>query len=213
VAFQLGPRPLNPSWINAHDAERPLGDKIAVARATRAHENALELEKLSPEVRVKRRAEMLREEQALRAVEDQHMDAEAQRLRDVRKARFENWPRERLLFLVSVLVAGASDRAVAMEGLLEQKLDYVGRLLSVSPRFGFESEPIVNFLRARVGTYLEPSRFEDGHARQHFTFGADFKLFPFSPFGIFGDQVWRAGFAADLAPRYANWGIGVGAWH
>jgi hypothetical protein len=213
VAFQLGPRPLNPPWINPHDVERPLSDRIAAARALRDHENAVELEKLPEPQRSARRAQILREEQSLRALEDAHMDQESQRLRDVRKARFENWPRERLLILASVLVAGASDSAVALEGFLEQKLDYVGRSVTVTPRFGFESEPIVNFLRARVGTYIEPSRFEDGHARQHFTFGADFRLFPFSPFGIFGDQVWRAGFASDLAPRYANWGFGIGAWH
>jgi hypothetical protein len=213
VAFQLGPRPLNPPWVNPHDVERPLTDHVAAARAMRAHENALELEKLQEPDRSKRRAEILREEESLRAIEDAHMDEESTRLREVRRARYENWPRERLLILASVLVAGASDSAVALEGFLEQRLDYVGRSVTVTPRFGFESEPIVNFLRARVGTYIEPSRFEDGHARQHFTFGADFRLFPFSPFGIFGDQVWRAGFASDLAPRYANWGFGIGAWH
>jgi hypothetical protein len=213
VAFQLGPRPLNPPWINPRDVERPLADRIGVARAMRAHENAVELERLAPEARATRRAEMLREEQSIRAIEDEHMAVESERLRAIRKARFENWPRERLLILASVLIAGASENAVAMEGFLEQKLDYVGRSVSVIPRFGFESEPIVNLLRARVGTYIEPSRFEDGHARQHFTFGADLRLFPFSPFRIFGDQVWRAGFATDLAPRYANWGLGIGAWH
>jgi hypothetical protein len=213
IAFQLGPRPLNPAWINPHDVERPLSDKIAAARAMRAHENAVELDGLPPDRRVARRAEMLREEQSLRAIEDEQMDTESRRLREIRKTRFDNWPRERLLILASLLIAGASDNAVAMEGLLEQKLDYVGRSISLIPRFGFESEPIVNLLRARVGSYIEPSRFDDGHARQHFTFGADFRLFPFSPFGLLGDQVWRIGFAADLSPRYANWGLSIGAWH
>jgi hypothetical protein len=64
-----------------------------------------------------------------------------------------------------------------------------------------------------VGSYLEPSRFEQGTTRQHFTFGGDVRLFPFSPWGIFGDQVWRVTVAADLAPRYQNFGIGIGAWH
>ena len=105
-ALQLGPRPLNPPWINPHDVERPLDDKIAIARQERAHENALELERLPPGERDKRRAEMVSEERAIREVEDLHIAAESARLRDIRKARYENWPRERLLILVSVLVAG-----------------------------------------------------------------------------------------------------------
>jgi hypothetical protein len=213
LALQLGPRPLNPPWINPHDVERPLADRTQMLRQERAYDQARELERLPPEAREKRKDEMVREEAAIREVEDLHIAADSQRLRDVRKARYENWPRERLLILASVLVAGPSDNAVAMEGFLEQRLDYVGRSATVTPHLGFESEPIVNFLRARVGSYLEPSRFVDGNARQHFTFGADFRLLPWSGWGLFGDQVWRASFAADLGPRYANWGFGIAAWH
>jgi hypothetical protein len=212
-ALQLGPRPLNPPWINPHDVERPLADHTQILRQARATAQARELEKLPAAAREKRRQEMVREEAAIRDIEDMHMAADSARRREVRKARYENWPRERLLILASILVAGPSDSAVAMEGFLEQRLDYVGRSATVTPHLGFESEPIVNFLRARVGSYLEPSRFVDGNARQHFTFGADFRLFPWSGWGIFGDQVWRASFAADLGPRYANWGFGIAAWH
>ncbi len=212
-AFQLGPRPLNPPWINPHEVERPVSEKLAAVRQARAHEHVLELAKLTPAERDARRAEILREETAIRDIEDQHVAQEAQRLRDVRRARYENWPRERILLLVSVLVAGPSDTAVSMEGFLEQRLELVGRLPSVIPHIGFESEPIPNLFRARVGSYLEPSRFSDGHARQHFTFGADFRLFPFSGWGLFGDQVWRLSVALDVAPRYANPVFGLAAWH
>ena len=85
--------------------------------------------------------------------------------------------------------------------------------MSLSPRVGIESEPIPNWVVARVGSYLEPSRFDEGTARQHFTFGGDLKLGAFSPWGIFGDEVWRLKLAVDLAPRYQNIGIGLGAWH
>ncbi len=213
VALQLGPRPLNPRWINPHEVERPLEGRTQILRQARAYEQARELARLPPDARTARKDEMVREEAAIREIEDAHTAAESQRLRDVRKARYDNWPRERLLILASVLVAGPSESAVGMEGFLEQRLDYVGRTASVTPHLGFESEPIVNFLRARVGSYLEPSRFTDGNARQHFTFGADFRLFPWSGWGLFGDQVWRASFCADLGPRYANWGFGVAAWH
>jgi hypothetical protein len=68
-------------------------------------------------------------------------------------------------------------------------------------------------LQTRIGTYIEPSRFARHLARQHFTFGLDLKLFPFSPFGLFGDQIWRLGGFIDLAPRYQNFGVSIGAWH
>jgi hypothetical protein len=32
-------------------------------------------------------------------------------------------------------------------------------------------------------------------------------------FGIVGDQVWRLTGVADLAPRYENLGLAIGAWH
>jgi hypothetical protein len=212
-ALQLGPRPLNPPWINPRDAERPLSDAIGIARAIRAAAHAEELARSPPPERDRRRVEIVQEEEAIREIEDQHMEVEAARLRQVRKARFENWPRERLLVLLSVLVAGPSENAVAMEGFVEQRRELVGRSVSFIPRVGFESEPIVNLLRARVGSYLETSRFSDGYARQHFTFGGDVRLFPFSGWGLFGDQVWRLSAMADLAPRYANWGVAIGAWH
>jgi hypothetical protein len=204
-------KPDNTPYRLGATARAPVSGKSFGRGAIQTDANGVD--RAGPFILPSRVVEMLREEQSIRAIEDEHMAVESRRLRAIRKARFENWPRERLLILASVLIAGASENAVAMEGFLEQKLDYVGRSVSVIPRFGFESEPIVNLLRARVGTYIEPSRFEDGHARQHFTFGADLRLFPFSPFRIFGDQVWRAGFATDLAPRYANWGFGIGAWH
>jgi hypothetical protein len=58
------------------------------------------------------------------------------------------------------------------------------------------------------------SRFNDGTARDHFTAGADFKLFPFDAFGVFDPSTtWRISFAVDAAPRYFNWGLGLGFWH
>ena len=78
---------------------------------------------------------------------------------------------------------------------------------------GIESEPIVHTLRARVGSYFEPSRFEGGVTRQHFTFGGDIRLFDFDPFDWWGDFTLALTFSLDLAPRFTNWGVGLGAWH
>ena len=105
------------------------------------------------------------------------------------------------------------DPAVRIASFLDQKLEPFGRSVTVMPRFGIEAEPLPDRVRARIGTYLEPSRFPEGNARQHLTCGADIKLIPFDAWGLFGATTWRLSFAVDLAPRYANWGVGIGAWH
>ena len=68
-------------------------------------------------------------------------------------------------------------------------------------------------IRARVGGYIEPSRFADGTRRQHFTFGGDIKLFQWSIFGLLPDPTWQITVVVDLAPRYQNYGIGISNWH
>jgi hypothetical protein len=212
-AFQLGPRPLNPGWLNPRAMEEPLRDRLERDRARRAEDDLRELQRTPAAQRPALLQAQRQREAAVRAIEDQHLDVEKKRLRAIRAARDQNWPRERILIVSSLLVTGASDNAVSLDGFVNQKRELVGRTISLSPRVGIESEPVVNWLHARVGSYVEPSRFDDGHPRQHFTFGGDVRLFAFSPWGIFGDQVWRLSLSADLAPRYQNFGIGIGTWH
>ena len=212
-ALQLGPRPLNPPWLEPHAMEATVRGEIDSARIRRRIDHDAILARTPAAEREAKRNEIAREEDAIRAIEDQRLDAESQRLFEVRRAREQNWPRERILLVGGLLVTGASDESVSLEGFVQQEREIVGRKISLSPRFGLESEPVKNWLHGRIGSYLEPSRFDDGFARQHFTFGADIKLFPFSPWGIFGDQVWRLSFSMDMAPRYQNFGIGIGAWH
>lgn len=158
VAYQLGPRPLNPPW-------RPPGHPSAGSR-------------------------------------------------EVRRARYLNWPREHVLLLASVLMTGASTEAVALEGFIDQRREIVGSRVTVSPRFAVEGEPIANRLKSRAGIYVEPSRFRDGTARQHLTLGVDVRLFHWDVFGILGEEhQWRASAFLDVAERYQNFGIGVGTWH
>ncbi len=213
VAYQLGPRPLNPPWPNPHDQEGPVRDRIAHDRAARALEYEAELARTSEDLRPAVRRHHAREEEALRDLEDARLDAEDKRLYRVRRARYNNWPRERILLLASVLFTGPSNDVVSVEGFLDQRHEQVGRSLSLTPRLGIEAEPLPDRLRARVGTYLEPSRYDDGVARQHFTFGGDVKLFPFDLWGLLGQTTWRVAFYVDVAPRYTNGGIGIGTWH
>ncbi len=212
-ALQVGPRPLNPSWINPHEQDAGVRNYIAGERARRSTRNELILQGTAPAERPARRAALEREEAAIRAVEDQRLAEGARRSLAQRKARFANWPRERILLLASVLITGPTQNAVSLEGFLNQVHDQYGQHVTASPRLGIESEPIANLLRGRIGSYLEPSLFEGGNVRQHFTFGADVKLLPFDTFGLTRDQVWRISFAVDLAPRYINYGFSLGAWH
>ncbi|MGH7328448.1 MAG: hypothetical protein ACREJX_08870, partial [Polyangiaceae bacterium] len=141
------------------------------------------------------------------------MDAEDESLLAQRRARYANWPREKLLFLASALVTGPDDNAIAVESFLDQKQEPFGEHVTVMPRFGIESEPVIDWVRVRAGVYIEPSRFEGGTAREHFTTGADFKLFPFDAWGLIGATTWRISVMGDAAPRYFNYGVGIGAWH
>ena len=212
-AFQLGARPLNPPWLNPHDQERPMVDATFAARAVRKNEQAALIAEAPPAERAAKKTELAVGEKAIRAVEQARLDEESSRLTAARRARDKNWPRERILLLASLLVSGPSTDAVALEGFLEQKREFVGARVDLSPRLGIESEPLPNWLRVRAGTYLEPSRYSDGFPRQHFTFGGDVKLFPFDLFGFLPDRTWRLTVSGDLAPRYTNFGLGISAWH
>ena len=219
VAYQIGPRPLNPSWIDPHVHERNLRDVIerrrreraaAVERELAAMPTATEFDRAEKELRTFRaRAE----EKELRMVEDLELREAGERLYEARKARYVNWPRERLLLLASALVTGPSADAVALEGFINRERELVGRRASVSPRFAVETEAVPDLLKFRAGVYFEPSRFSDGSVRQHFTFGGDLKMLPWDVFGLIREQTWRLSAFLDVAPRYQNFGVGIGAWH
>lgn len=213
VAYQLGPRPLNPGWRNPHEQEAWLRNRIRADREARAASYQRDLATTPAESRDARKRELDAQDKSLRAIEDERLDAESQRLRKVRAARYDNWPRDKILLLASVLATGTNSQAVSVEGFLDQRAEYVGRSVSWAPRLGMEGEPVRERLRLRVGTYVEPSRYDDGSARQHFTFGADVKLFPIEFWGLLPPAVWKAGVFLDVAPRYANGGIGIGNWH
>jgi hypothetical protein len=215
LAYQLGPRPVNPGWQNPHEQEGWLRARISEGRAGREGERARELASLSPAERDARRKELDAEERSLRAIEDARLDAEIERLHKVRAARYANWPRERILLLASVLFTGPSADAVSLslEGFLDQRVEVVGRAMSVTPRLGMEGEPWRDRMIVRVGTYVEPSRYDGATPRQHFTFGGDVRLFPLDFWGLLPEADWKVTMSLDLAPRYTSAGLGIGVWH
>jgi hypothetical protein len=213
LAYQLGPRPLNPGWENPHEQESWLEQRIADQRAERALLQEAELSSMTPAEQLAREPALEAEEARLRAIEDAQLAAESQRLYDQRKARYANWPREKILLLASVLLTGASSNAVSLQGFLDQHVETVGKSVTVTPRLGMEGEPLRDRLTLRVGTYVEPSRYEAGTPRQHFTFGGDVRLFPIDFWGLVPQANWKIGFFIDLAPRYENYGLAIGNWH
>lgn len=212
-ALQLGPRPLNPGWENPRHLEARLRAEIECDRAERRRRSEQELARLPPAERAARQAELAAEEKSLRAIEDDHLAEVDARLSRAGKARYANWPRERVLLLASVLMTGPSPNAVSIEGFLDKLQESVGQNVSFTPRLGLEGEPIHDRMVLRTGTYVEPSRYDGGTARQHYTFGTDVRLFPLDFWGLIPDAVWKLGLFADLAPRYTNWGLGIGNWH
>lgn len=219
IAWQFGSRPLNPPWIEPEKDERELARRIAENRTLRARARNDELARMprrTPEdraVRAARADELERDERVRRTEEDDELARAEKELYDQRKARYLNWPRDYVLVLASMTLTGASAHAVALEGFMDQKRELVGRQVTLSPRVAAESEPVPNLLRMRAGTYFEPSRFEDGTSRQHFTFGADVKLLSWDVFDILHDQTWKLTAFFDVAPRYQNFGFSIGAWH
>lgn len=225
AAIQLGPRPLNPQWLDPRNEERNDRRQIEADREARSVAQDLELDAIcDPKERAERAKDFDAQEEAIQREEDSRFRDTRDRLKAERRARYANWPRERITVLIDLLISGKTSNAIGLEsffsgqaalGQMIPSADFrrSGQSISYSPRLGFEGEPVPNWLQTRFGTYIEPSRF-GGNARQHFTFGFDVKLLPWSgPFNVFGAQIWRIGGVADLAPRYQSFGISLGAWH
>jgi len=88
-----------------------------------------------------------------------------------------------------------------------------GETTTFSPHLGLEGEPISDWLQARIGSYLEPSRFRGGSTRVHGTTGFDVRLFDWSALGLADDRAaLRLGGSIDVSREYFGWGVSLGAW-
>jgi hypothetical protein len=224
AAIQVGPRPFNPRWLDPNEQEARERKQIEQDRAGRKAAQEAELRGIADPKRMYDRAsELAYEEKFIRREEDRRLETVRENLLLERRARYANWPRERITVLLEILVSGRSPDAVGLESFFSHQASRIGMLppvelkrsgerISYSPRLGLEGEPVTDRIQTRIGTYIEPSRF-GGLARQHFTFGFDIKLFPWKVFGLAPEQVWRIGAVTDLAPRYQSFGISLGAWH
>ena len=127
IAYQLGPRPLNPGWENPHEQEACIRQQIVDHRAERALLREADLALLSPEEQRAREPQLDAEEARCERSRTRSSRARSKRLYEQRKARYDNWPREKILLLASVLLTGASNNAVSLQGFLDQQVETVGR--------------------------------------------------------------------------------------
>jgi hypothetical protein len=222
VAVQVGPRPLNPKWIDPRDEEAQLHASFMKRRHAREAAEAEELSAIGDPVAWEARRQALDEEEARRRAED---DADEEHIRmgleAERRARYWNWPRPHLLLSVELLVTGPVANGVGIARFLAQSqamgemsaIGSSGSSVNFSPRFGVETEPIPGIMHSRAGSYYEPARLTGGVGRQHFTFGADVRLFTTTFFGLFPPTTYKAQAYADFSPRYQSVSVGLGVWH
>lgn len=194
-AWELGRRPLNPMWINPDEYTRPLREEVARARKGRA-------KGLPPG-----------EAASLRLREDEELRAHAEDLKARRHLAYTEMPRSRWLLTAALELSGPVASGVGPIGLLQQRVVRSGDRLSVTPRLGFEAEPIAHRLQARIGAYVEPARLTEARARVHATAGLDLNLFEWTVFGLYDDGTsWCIGAVVDVAERYTNLSLRVGRW-
>jgi hypothetical protein len=213
-AIQVGPRPLNPKWINPSTQESQTRQGLRRARKARRMAREAELSSVpDPAERERHADQFAREEAYLQQEEDLRLAKLEDQMKSERRARYWNWPREYILIVADALVTGSTPNAVGLESFLSQLSQRSGERTTVTPRLGLEGEPVVGTLKMRVGTYLEPARYTGTSARQHFTFGFDIRVFEFKGYGILAPATYRISAVTDLAPRYENFGVSFGGWH
>lgn len=225
LAVQVGPRPLNPEWLDPREQEAEVERRLERRRLQRRRAQRAELALITePAIRTARAIELDALEAQRHAEDEAELATAKARLRNERRARASNWPREHLLVTAELLVTGAVDRGVSLERFLGQSqpesagapsaIGTSGKHVNFSPRFGVEAEPIPTWMRTRFGSYYEPSRFNQPVGRQHFTFGADQRVFKTSWFGLVAAPVtYKVQASVDLAPRYQSVSVGLGVWH
>jgi hypothetical protein len=116
-----------------------------------------------------------------------------------------------LTVAVDLSFMGAVSNGYGLEAFAAKQLQQSGRNITLTPRLGIESNVIKGWLRLRVGTYDESSRFPQTSARIHGTGGGEVRLFAFHLLGQ--ERRVSLSFAADVADQYQNVGLSLGFWN
>jgi hypothetical protein len=218
AAIQLGPRPLNPRFVDSNELTQKLRRYLAWRTRERERRKQYELSRGAAEGRD---TDALRdaldaEASVEQALDDAALERAEQRADRSLVLRYASMERFFVLLTGSLLVSGAVEEAVGVESFLARRVQRSGEKISVSPRAAVETELIPRWTRVRGGSYYEPTRFSVNSMgdRVHVTFGLDQKLFPWQVFGLFSPGTeWRLSGALDAARGYFGWGIAIGLWH
>lgn len=218
VAIQLGPRPLNPRWVDPSLELQRVRRFLNWRQRERERRRRFELSRVASihgDVEATRRA--LDDELATEVALDEVTLGRAERDVDAEiRRRVHELQRFHVLLLGSLVVTGTAQQAVGVESFLERTVQRSGASLSYSPRVAIEMESIPNWLRTRVGSYHEPTRFPSNRqgGRIHGTLGFDVRLFPFDVFGVWPKgSIWRFSGSMDAARNYFGWSVALGVWH
>lgn len=209
LAVQIGPRPLNPRWVDPDAAIRRLDRYLAWKVRERRRRAAANAKGATPARVAALEAQRVGDE----ALDEIHRERAVRATRAELERRAKELARFYLLISSSLQITGPVDDSVGVESFIERRVQRSGRKATYTPRLGAETELVPHWLRIRAGTYGEPTRFESqrARARLHGTVGFDQKLFPWTVFGIFDDGTeWRLSAALDGARHYLSWGAGVG---
>ncbi|HEY6725564.1 MAG TPA: hypothetical protein VI197_16120 [Polyangiaceae bacterium] len=210
AAFQFG-RPLNPRWRSPGDVVMKRELKLRVQAIELEEARDRELERATSRAERSRIRAQYREKSRIidRAIEAGRTEGRLQLNRELAAM-----PRYYILVTGSLVITGIVEDAVGMESYFDQQVRRSGEKVTFSPRLGIETEAVPDLLKLRVGSYLEHARAANASSRGHVTFGFDFRLFRWDVLGFWpGDYLWRIGLVADVAPRYATWGISIGGWY
>lgn len=209
----LGGWPDNGEWIDPETHEAPVRKRYESARMARVALLEQRVRTALPSERPTLRDRLEREERDIRDDEEHAMNRELEKLEAQRQRGWESWSRRGVMVVSDLLITGSSPNSVGIEDFIDQKRVPFGEKLTASPRVGVETEVWPRWVKARTGSYVEPSRFRDGFPRAHFTAGLDFRLFVFNPWGLFSKAPMRLRLAGDVSARYSNFGVALGTWH
>lgn len=208
LALQLGPRPLNVAWLDPVVVMRRVDDYLERRERARAEE----LDRA-------RRAGPDAEEAARLAAEAEasndvtYRAQERERVAELLHRRYLAMPRRYLLLSAQLRIDGDVKNSVGVESFLQGYVDRSGERVTYTPRLGVETEAIPNWVKLRVGGYLEPTRFRENTPRTHATVGVDTRLFEWSLFGLLRDDDKLAlGAALDTSREYLGWAVSLGIW-
>ncbi len=212
VAWMLGRR-FNHPWDDPHDARRTRRDEIVAARAQRdqTHRAALAAA-VDPAAREELQVAWERAEPERRAAEDAELATFDWRRRADLRARLRDLRGRYLLLTAGVVLYGPVGRGQGIDAFMAQIERPSGRTTVASPRLGAEGEPIPHRLRLRVGSYLEPSRFDEVSPRVHLTGGFDLRLFRWNAFKLVAPLDLKVSMTVDYSFNYMDWGISFGFW-